>query len=321
MNMRTAFSGREVAAALAVVLIWGLNFVAMKLALREFTPMQLGAWRYVFAAAPLLVLLRRPPVPLRWLALYGLVQGLGQFGLLFLALQWGMTAAVASVLMQTQVFFTALLGWFLLQERLTPAQAGGLGLALLGLVCFGMHFSTLERGGPGLGVTGFVLTLGAAAMWGASSIVARRLQQRHPGYDAVQFVVWSSLFPILPFLALSHWLDGPQALSRLGQISWTAWGGAAYLGLFATVVAYGLWTWLLKRRPANQVAPIGLGVPVIGLLAGVWLLDERLSAWQWAGIAGIAASLVYAMTPRTRKAAHTGAAVPPIPAKPSHQPD
>jgi len=290
--MNTGWKRADIAAALTVVLIWGLNFVAMKLALREFTPMQLGAVRYLFAALPLVLLVRRPALAWRWTVLYGLVQGVGQFGLLFLALKLGMTAALASVLMQTQVFFTALLGLGLLGEKPTRAMVGGLAFALVGLVCFCANFTTA---GAAAGVTaiGFVLTLGAAAMWAGTNILARRLQRVHPGYDPLQFIVWSSLAPILPFVALS-WLTDP-AHTQWTQASWQAWAGAAYLGWFATVAAYGLWTWLLKRHPANQVAPFGLGVPVVGLLAGMWVLGEGISGWQMAGIACIGLALACVM--------------------------
>ncbi len=292
--MSTGWKRADIAAALAVVLIWGLNFVAMKLSLREFTPMQLGALRYLFAALPMVLLVRRPALAWRWVVLYGLVQGVGQFGLLFLALKLGMTAALASVLMQTQVFFTALLGLGLLGEKPTRALLGGLVFAGAGLLCFGMNFITA---GAAAGVTaiGFVLTLGAAALWGSTNILARHLQRIQPGYDPLQFVVWSSLTPILPFAALSWLTDPAQAGPQWAQASWQAWAGAAYLGWFATVAAYGLWTWLLKRHPANQVAPLGLGVPVVGLLAGMWLLNESLSAWQMAGIACIGLALAYVM--------------------------
>ena len=298
MSQSSTFSNKEIAVALTVVVIWGLNFVAMKLSLREFTPMQLGAARYLFAAAPLLLLFKPQLVPWRVLATYGLLQGVGQFGLLFLALQLGMSASLASVLMQTQVFFTALLGWFLLRERLTRTQIGSMFLALLGLLCFGMHFGNPNAQGVDFSISGFVLTLCAAFMWGASSIAARKLQQKHPGYDALQFVMWSSIFPVIPFLALSYCMDGPQAFFRLTEVSAMAWVGAIYLGLLATVTAYGLWTWLLKRKPANQVAPIGLGVPVIGLLAGMGILGESLSGWQIAGIVWIGASLIFSLLPQ-----------------------
>ena len=296
----------DIAAALAVVLIWGLNFVAMKLALREFTPMQLGAARYLFAALPLVLLVRRPALPWHWVLLYGLVQGLGQFGLLFLGLKLGMTAALASVLMQTQVFFTALLALGLLGEKPGRTLMGGMLFALAGLICFGLNFSAAGSAAE-VTVMGFVLTLGAAAMWGGTNILARHLQRIHPGYDPLQFVVWSSLAPILPFAVLSGLLDDAQARQHWLQASWQAWTGAAYLGLFATVAAYGLWTWLLTRHPANQVAPFGLGVPVVGLLAGMLLLGEGISGWQIAGITFIGLALAYVVfagraTPAARMA-------------------
>ncbi|MEG1456428.1 MAG: EamA family transporter, partial [Comamonas sp.] len=123
--VNSPFSGRDLFAALSVVVIWGLNFVAMKWALAEFTPFQLGIWRDVFAALRLVFIVRRPAVPWRWVVAYGLCQGVGQFGVLFIALQVGMTAALASVLMQTQLFFTALLGVLLLTFVVIQFVPGG----------------------------------------------------------------------------------------------------------------------------------------------------------------------------------------------------
>ena len=131
-------TGRDLAGALIVVLVWGVNFVAMKFALRDFTPFQLGAARYAFAALPLVLFIRPPSVPWKWVVTYGLLQGVGQFGILFVALQVGMTAALASVLVQTQVFFTALFGFVLLHERPNRALQFGLLLAALGLSCFAL---------------------------------------------------------------------------------------------------------------------------------------------------------------------------------------
>ena len=120
-----ALSGRDLMAALVVVVVWGVNFVVMKFALRDFSPFQLGAARYVFAVLPLILLIKPPRIARMWVLLYGLFQGVGQFGILFFALKVGMTAALASVLLQTQVFFTALFGFVLLHERASrPLQAG-----------------------------------------------------------------------------------------------------------------------------------------------------------------------------------------------------
>ena len=138
--MLRALTGRDLTAALIVVVLWGVNFVVMKFALRDFTPLQLGAARYVFAVLPLALFIRPPPIPWKWLVLYGLCQGLGQFGFLFLALQVGMTAALASVILQTQVFFTALFGFVLLKERASRPLQVGMGLAMLGLSCFAINY-------------------------------------------------------------------------------------------------------------------------------------------------------------------------------------
>ncbi len=292
---RAPLSGADLVSALGVVLIWGLNFVAMKVSLRDFTPFQLGAVRYLFAALPLVLLVKRPQMPMRWLLYYGLAQGVGQFGLLFTALQAGMTAALASVLMQTQVFFTALLGVLLLHERIAGPLRVGLALAAIGLACFALNYLVADSAGSMTTAVGLVLNLCAAAMWASSNIIARKVQQAHPNFDALQFVVWSSLVPILPFALMSLVFDPPALRWQWLHASAGAWAGAAYLGWIATVLAYAMWTGLFKRHPANRVAPFSLGVPVVGLAAGVGLLGERITTWQWAGIACVVAALAAVM--------------------------
>jgi O-acetylserine/cysteine efflux transporter len=284
----TRFSGRDYAAALGVVLIWGTNFVAMKVALRGLTPFQLGAGRYLFAALPLLLFVPRPRLAPRWVLLYGLFQGVGQFGLLFLSLRVGMSAALASVLMQAQVFFTALFGHALLGERIGRPLKAGMVLAGSGLACFAFHY--LSAGGTAGGTTpaGFALCVGSAAMWAGSNIVVRQAQRATPQFDVVPFMVWSSLVPIVPFALLSLAFDGPVAPA----MSWPVIGAVAYLGWCATILAYALWTGLLKRHHASRVAPFSLGVPLVGVATGMLVLGDVISRWQWAGIALLGAALV-----------------------------
>ena len=289
-----SLSGRDYAAALCVVLIWGTNFVAMKYALLELTPFQLGAGRYLFAVLPLILVIRPPRLAWRWVLLYGLFQGVGQFGLLFVSLRIGMSAALASVLLQTQVFFTAFFGFVLLGERAGRALMAGLVLAAGGLACFGMNYLTPGAVG-GTSVGGFVLCLAAAAMWAASNIVVRRAQRATPQFDVAAFMVWSSLVPIVPFVLLSLAFDAPAVHWRWQAVSWRTWLSLAYLGWFATILAYAMWTGLLKRHPVNRVAPFSLAVPLVGITAGMLVLGDVISGWQWAGIALIVASLVVVM--------------------------
>ena len=291
-----ALTGRDLIAALVVVVVWGVNFVVMKFALRDFSPFQLGAARYVFAVLPLILLIKPPRVARKWVLLYGLFQGVGQFGILFFALQVGMTAALASVLLQTQVFFTALFGFVLLHERASRPLQAGMVLAALGLGCFALNYMF-----PGLGVShattlaGFALTLCAAAMWAMSNIVARRVQQLHNDYSPVAFVVWSSSVAIVPFMALSLAFDAPDIRWQWLGARGSSWLAVAYLGWVATVLGYSLWTGLLKRHPANKVAPFSLGVPIVGLSTGMLVLGEVITPWQWAGIALVVAALACVM--------------------------
>lgn len=290
-----AFEVKDVLAALGVVLIWGTNFIAMKFALHDMTPFQLGAGRYLFAVLPLILFYRPPKLHWKFVLAYGLLQGVGQFGCLFLGLKVGMSAALGSVLMQTQVFFTALFGFVLLRERASRALLCGLGLAALGIACFSLNY--LAPGGKAGNTTplGFVLVLGSAAMWAASNIVVRRAQQASSDFDVMPFMVWCSLVPIVPFILLSLAFDDAATRWRWVAAPWTTWASLAYLGWFATIAAYAMWTGLLKRHALNRVAPFSLAVPVVGISSGMIVLGDVITPWQWAGTALVVASLATMM--------------------------
>ncbi|MFC0133487.1 EamA family transporter [Massilia eurypsychrophila] len=291
----STLSLRDYVAALGVVLIWGTNFIAMKFALHDMTPFQLGAGRYLFAVLPLILIVPRPKLPWKWVVLYGLLQGVGQFGCLFIALNVGMSGALGSVLMQTQVFFTALFGFVLLREHANRSLLAGLFLAALGITCFALNYLAPGADTGGTTVAGFVLVLGAAAMWAASNIVVRRAQQATPQFEVVPFMVWSSLVPIIPFALLSLAFDAPATRWQWTQAPLSTWLSLTYLGWFATILAYALWTGLLKRHALNRVAPFSLGVPVVGISSGMLVLGESVSAWQWAGVTLVVAALATVM--------------------------
>jgi len=288
----THLSGRDLLAAACIVVIWGTNFIAMKIGLRNFTPFQLGAARYVCATLPLILLVRAPRLQWKWLLLYGLFQGVGQFGLLFVSLRIGMTAALASVLMQTQLFFTALFSFIVLAEKPGRPLFVGLALAALGLCCFALNYA-LPAAGAAAATTalGFVLCLGAASMWAGSNIVVRLAQRSAPDFDPLSFLVWCSAVPVLPFILLSLLFDPSATRWQWTAAPWQGWLAIAYLGWVATIFAYSMWTSLIKRHGANKVAPFSLAVPVVGLSSGMLLLGEHVTAWQWAGTGLVVAAL------------------------------
>ena len=267
-------SPKDLLLALVVIVVWGLNFVVIKVGLHDMPPMLLGALRFLLAAFPAILFIKRPQLPLRWLLLYGLTISLGQFALLFSAMAVGMPAGLASLVLQSQAFFTLLFAALLLGERLRAGNLLGLLVAAGGLLLIGL------QGDRGMTLAGFVLTIGAASMWALGNIVTRKLGK----VDLIGLVVWGSLVPPLPFLALSWWLEGPQAIeTALRGIGLDSLLVLAYLAFGATILGYGLWSRLLSRYPASQVAPFSLLVPVVGLSSSALLLDEHLGPLQLLG--------------------------------------
>lgn len=288
--MSTSLSRADWAKALVVVVVWGLNFVVMKWGLATLSPLVLCALRFLAASLPFLLFVR-PPRHLSWgvMAAYGLVQGVGQFGLLFTGMQLGMPAGMSSVVLQTQAFITMLMAAALLGETPHRWQWLGLCIAIGGLVFIGTAHGD---GASGMTLAGFLLTVGAAAMWAGSNLLTRVAARQGP-YEPVSFIVWSSVFPIVPLLLLACVVDGTEAVvQQLRGLGGRELGVVAYLALLSTLLGYGLWTRLLQRYAASTVAPLSLLVPVVGLLSAMLLLGERPTAWQWMGTLGVLAGMV-----------------------------
>ena len=264
---------RDIALALGVVLIWGLNFVAIKWGVDEVSPYLLTALRYIGCALPAVFFIRRPKVGWPLLIAYGMTVGVLQFSFLFTAIRLGMPAGLASLVMQMQVFFTMGLAVLLLGDRPTPLQLGGAAIALVGLGTIGAE----HVGGAVL--IPLVLTLVAAFFWAISNIVTKRAGK----IDMLAFVVWGSLVPPLPMLALSLLFEGPSALASLSSISPQAIFSVLFIAYGSTLIGYGAWAVLLGRYPASLVAPFSLLVPVVGFIAAFIFLGEQVTVLEIAG--------------------------------------
>lgn len=276
-------SPRDLLLAVLVIVVWGLNFVVIKVGLHGMPPMLLGALRFLLAAFPAILFVRRPQVPLRWMLAYGLTISLGQFAFLFYAMHVGMPAGLASLVLQSQAFFTLFFAALFLGERLRGSNLFGLLVAAAGLTLIGL------QGDQMMTLAGFALTIAAASMWALGNVVTRKLGK----VNLVGLVVWGSLVPPLPFLGLSLWLDGPQVIAdSLRHFSLDSALVLAYLAFGATILGYGLWSRLLSRYPASQVAPFSLLVPVVGISSSALLLDERLGSLQMLGAALVMGGLL-----------------------------
>ena len=208
--------------------------------------------------------------------------GVLQFSFLFSAIGMGMPAGLASLVMQMQVFFTMGLAALFLGERPTPLRLTGAAIALLGLLTIG----TEHLGGAVL--VPLLMTLVASLFWAMSNIVTKRAGK----VDMFAFVIWGSLIPPLPMLALALLLEGPGAVTSLVSISPQALFSVLFIAYGSTLLGYGGWAILLGRHPAGLVAPFALLVPVVSFAAAFVLLGEAVSPLELAGSVLIFAGLM-----------------------------
>ena len=273
---------RHLLLALAVVAVWGTNFVVIKWTLGSLPPLLLGALRFALAFAPAALFVRRPAVAWRVLAAYGALIGAGQFGLLFIAMRADITPGLASLVIQTQVFFTIGLAMALAGERVRGFQVVALVLAAAGLAVIAIHTDNSTT------PLGLVLVLLAALSWAAGNLVSKRAGR----VDMLGFMVWSSLFAVPPLALLSLWLEGPQAIAQgLAGAGAGVWAAVLWQSIGNTLFGYGAWAWLLARHPAATVTPMALLVPLFGIGASALLLAEALPGWKLASAALVLAGL------------------------------
>jgi O-acetylserine/cysteine efflux transporter len=261
--------------AIGITLIWGTNFVVIKLGLAEFPPFLFATLRFLGSTLPWVLFIPRPAATWRALASVGILLGAGQFGLLFFAMRHDISPGLASLLMQSQVLFTIVLAMLLHREKIRPLQVLALALAVGGIALIGWH--TLGRPDASITGLGFVLVMGGAFAWSLANQVVKGAGR----VNMLAFMVWCSVFAVPPLLLLSLWADPPAALwAAIRHASLAAWAVVAWQAIGNTIIGFGVWNWLLTRYPATTVAPLSLLVPVFGMSAAAILLDEPLPAWK-----------------------------------------
>ena len=279
---------RHALLALAVVAVWGTNFVVIKVALQEMPPLTVALLRFFFALLPAAFFIARPAVPWRLLAAYGVLIGVGQFGLLYIALGGWISPGLASLVVQTQVFFTIGLAIVLAGERVRGVQWLALALAVAGLAVIALNT------GADSTPLGLLLVLGAALAWSAANLVARASGR----VDMLGYVVWSSLFALPPLALLALAFEGwPAMRAGMLQADAATWAAVLWQSFGNTLFGYAAWGWLLARHPAATVSPMALLVPVFGIGASALWLGEALPAWKLVAaalvIGGLALNLLW----------------------------
>ena len=269
--MRHALPWRHSLLALTVIVVWGTNFVIIKAALGQFPPFLFAALRFTFALLPAIFFLKRPAVPWRHLAAYGVLIGVGQFGVLYFAMNGHISPGLASVVMQSQVLFTILLSVWLEGEKVRPVQVVAISLAVVGIGVIAWHADRSTT------VAGLAMALFAALSWAGGNIVARRSGK----INMLAYVVWASLYSLVPLFALSLVIEGPHAVvTAIRQADVVGWGGVLWQSAANTLFGYVAWGWLLARHPTATISPLALLIPIVGLASAVWWLDEPMPLWK-----------------------------------------
>lgn len=258
--------------ALVTVAVWGTNFVLIQIGLRDVPPLLLCAARFFLVAFPLALVVPPPKTSWKNISIYGLTYFALQFAFLFSGMAHGVSAGMASLVLQIQVFFTMGLSVVLLGERPNRWNLAGALFAFSGIVLVATHT------GGDMNLSGLSLLLCASVSFSLGVISTRKMA----GVSPLSLVVWGSLFAFFPLAILSWIVDGPQTIlqtwSRLSSASVLS---IAYIVYLSTLLAFSFWNILLSRNPANVVSPFLLLVPVFGFISSAVFLGESFPIWKW----------------------------------------
>lgn len=258
--------------ALAIVAVWGTNFVVIKISLESFPPFLFAALRFVFAFLPAVFFLPRPKVSWVNLCIYGLAVGVGQFGILYFAIDGNISPGLASLVVQTQVFFTIGFAMLFAKEQLKLYQAVAVAIAMTGLGIIAVHTDATTT------FLGLALVVFAGFSWGVANTASRRAG----AINMLSYVVWASAFAIPPLLLISWIFEGgwDSMYVSLTSAPTGAWLGVLWQSWGNTLFGYGAWAWLLSKHPAAAVAPAPLLVPIFGMGSAAFFLSEPLPLWK-----------------------------------------
>ena len=254
------------ALAVLVMIIWGANFVVIDEGLADVPPLLFLSFRFILVALPLVFFIPRPTAGWRAVVAVGTFMSLGQFGLLYVALDLGMPSGLASLILQAHVIMTIVIAAIVLNESPSRRQVVGASIGTVGLLVVVIaHGATAP-------VVPVLVMLGAALSWATGNVVARSAGVA----SGLSLVVWSALVVPIPALLLSLLIDGGDEVGRaLTHLSAVAIASTVYTAVGASLIGYGIWNSLLARHPASAVVPFVLLVPVVGIVTA-WLVQEEV---------------------------------------------
>ena len=260
-------TNRDLLLGIFVMIVWGLNFSVIKLGVSEIDPLLLTAFRFSLAVIPAVFFVKRPQVQWLYLVAYGLTFSIGVWGMGSWSIQAGLSAGMASVLMQMNVVISLLVGYFLLKENITSMKVIGSIIAIFGLA---LSVSVTDGSVTKLGL---LLILLASLSWSMTSIIVKKAGSK----EVFAFCIWGMLFAPLPLFALAYLQSDHQQFLTLNLLMNRSVLFSVFFQAYP-VTLFGYWVWnrLLVKYPLSTVAPLSLLVPIFGLLGSAVFYQEQI---------------------------------------------
>ncbi|MCJ8324545.1 MAG: EamA family transporter [Rhizobiales bacterium] len=253
--------------AVSIMAIWGVNFSVIKLGMGTLDSFTLNGLRFLLCAFPLVFFVKKPDLAWKYIASYGLLFGVGVWGMVGLGIHFGASAGVTSLILQLSAFLVVLTGAVIFKEKLNIGQYIGLGLALIGLLLI----ASVADGRATL--LGMGMVMFAALALSSTIIMFKYLKVK----QMFGLLVWSSLFSPIPLFAMAYFVNGMDVFTNL-------WVNLTPIAIFSllfqayptTLLGRLIFNNMIVKYPMNITMLISFLVPIFGLLGSYIIFDEQI---------------------------------------------
>ena len=248
-----------------VTVIWGVNFSVIKIGLGSLDPFTLVGVRFLLCAFPLVFFISKPDAPMLYVASYGISFGVGLWGLAYLGIHYGVSAGIASLVIQMSAFLTVAMGVIFLHEKIDPLKTIGFLVAFSGLsLIVNLTDGSITH-------IGLVLVLLGAVFWSIANIIIKKSNEKH----VFSFLIWSSLFSPIPLFILAYLVQGHNIFTDfIGNLDQKAIFSIFFQVYPSTLFGYWIWNSFIEKYDISKIAPLSLLIPIFGLLSSYIIFDE-----------------------------------------------
>ena len=290
--MIKSFTSLPILLALIVVGVWGVNVLAVRLTVTELPPIFTAGLRFCLIAVFCLPFVRFPKKRLKEIIALSVTFGSGHFGLLYIGLT-SMEAGPTAILLQLGVPFSMMLACIVFKDRISLKQGIGIVIAFAGVTVLFWDPAIAKVS------TGAAFIIACTFLWAVSNIQIKHMDE----INSMQIMGAMALFAAPQLLLWSFLFEQTPVQTALAA-SWIAWASFLFTVFLSSILAYGIWYYLLKTQPISQIAPYCLLAPVITVACAVWLLDEPLTLNRIIGglivLGGVALLIIRPRKRRTR---------------------